>query len=195
MGGLASTSLSDGPPGQVDPTEHRAVRLRAAEVLSNRSQSGDTPGRRDLASEKEIDGRPRSLLGGLGVSSPIPLVQTSPLIFERLIRSIGRSPTERLAQFNLDDEGMLVGESAVTIGCRNSVPSNYRAIVESALRDAASHVILAHNHPSGSAIPSEADRLVTRRLVALLNAIGIRMEDHIIVTHSEGFSMKLAGMI
>ena len=73
-----------------------------------------------------------------------------------------------------------VGEGSVNYA---SVP--VRRCVEMALEDGASTVILAHNHPSGLAIPSGDDIQATRRLAAALAAVEINLFDHIVVADDE----------
>lgn len=64
-----------------------------------------------------------------------------------------------------------------------------RRVVEAALASNAVSVILAHNHPSGLAIPSREDVLTTRRVAAALAAVDIRLADHIVVADDEFVSM------
>lgn len=73
-----------------------------------------------------------------------------------------------------------VGEGSVNYA---SVP--IRRCVEMALEDGASTVVLAHNHPSGLAIPSDDDIQATRRLAAALSAVEIVLADHIVVAADE----------
>lgn len=73
-----------------------------------------------------------------------------------------------------------VGEGSVNYA---SVP--IRRCVEIALEDGASTVVLAHNHPSGLAIPSDDDIHATRRLAAALSAVEIILADHIVVAVDE----------
>ena len=55
-------------------------------------------------------------------------------------------------------------------------------ILRVALLDNASRIILAHNHPSGETIPSDADIKVTREVVAAGQLVGVQVLDHLIVT-------------
>ena len=55
---------------------------------------------------------------------------------------------------------------------------------------AAASIMLAHNHPSGSLEPSEADIATTRRLVECGQLMGIEVVDHIIVTKDEYSSLR-----
>jgi DNA repair protein RadC len=56
-----------------------------------------------------------------------------------------------------------------------------REVVKSALAENAAAVVFAHNHPSGVAEPSQADRHITDRLQQALNLVDIRLLDHIVV--------------
>jgi len=82
----------------------------------------------------------------------------------------------------------LVGEGDV-----NSAAVPIRRIVEMALNANATSVILAHNHPSGVAIPSPEDCLTTRQLAMALRAVEIELADHIVVADGEYISMRLVG--
>ena len=70
-----------------------------------------------------------------------------------------------------------------------------RKIAEAALRKKAAAVILAHNHTNGSITPSENDKLLTRSADLALEAIGIRLVDHLIITSDDYFSFKKGGLL
>ncbi|MDP2443349.1 DNA repair protein RadC [Rhodoferax sp.] len=70
-----------------------------------------------------------------------------------------------------------------------------REIVVHALRHNAAGVILAHNHPSGVAEPSQADRWLTDQLKTALGLIDVKVIDHFIVAGSEGFSFCERGWL
>jgi len=70
-----------------------------------------------------------------------------------------------------------------------------REVVRRALECQAAAVIFAHNHPSGVAQPSAADRRITERLQAALALVDIRVLDHIIVGYGEQFSFADGGLI
>ena len=82
-----------------------------------------------------------------------------------------------------------VGEGSVNYA---SVP--IRRVVEMALDDGATSVILAHNHPSGIAIPSNDDIQTTRRLAMALSTVEIQLADHIVVAEDEYVSMVQSGL-
>lgn len=70
-----------------------------------------------------------------------------------------------------------------------------REVVKRALQINANALILAHNHPSGLAQPSEADRAITRRLIDALNLVDIRVLDHFIIGGVEYFSFAEQGLL
>ena len=70
-----------------------------------------------------------------------------------------------------------------------------REVVKRALIHNAAAVILAHNHPSGVAEPSQADELITRRLKEALALVDIRVLDHLIVADAVCESMAERGLL
>ena len=70
-----------------------------------------------------------------------------------------------------------------------------REVVKRALAHNAAAVILAHNHPSGVAEPSEADRSITRRLNDALKLVDVRVLDHLIVGGASVVSMSERGLV
>jgi DNA repair protein RadC len=70
-----------------------------------------------------------------------------------------------------------------------------REVVKRALENNAAALIFAHNHPSGVAEPSRADRQITQRLRDALALVDIRVLDHIIIGQGESVSLAARGMI
>jgi DNA repair protein RadC len=70
-----------------------------------------------------------------------------------------------------------------------------REVVKKALSFNAAAVIFAHNHPSGIAEPSEADKHITQRLKQALSLIDIRVLDHFIVGDGNAYSFAEHGLI
>lgn len=82
-----------------------------------------------------------------------------------------------------------IGEGSV-----NSAAIPIRRVVETALSANATSVVLAHNHPSGLALPSGEDVLTTRRLAVALNSVEIQLVDHIVVADEDYVSMAQSGL-
>ena len=70
-----------------------------------------------------------------------------------------------------------------------------REVVKEALAVNAAAVILAHNHPSGVAEPSQADERITRRLKAALDLVDIRLLDHLIIGQAQTTSLASRGLL
>ncbi len=70
-----------------------------------------------------------------------------------------------------------------------------RQVVKRALAHNAAALILTHNHPSGVAEPSQADRVLTRRLKEALELVDVRVLDHFIVGDGEPLSMAEYGWL
>jgi DNA repair protein RadC len=83
-----------------------------------------------------------------------------------------------------------VGEGSI-----NSANVSIRRIVEMALASKASSVVLAHNHPSGIALPSAEDRATTRRVAAALSLVDVVLVDHIIVADHDFVSLADSGYL
>lgn len=82
-----------------------------------------------------------------------------------------------------------VGEGEI-----NSAVISPRSIVQMALAEKASTVVLAHNHPSGVALPSQEDVLATQRLAAALATVDVTLFDHIIIADEDFVSLVQSGM-
>ena len=83
-----------------------------------------------------------------------------------------------------------VGEGSV-----NSASISVRKVVEVALNSGATTVVLAHNHPSGLALPSADDEAATRQVRDALRTIGVELVDHIIVADQDFVSMADSGLL
>lgn len=101
--------------------------------------------------------------------------------------------TEQLKVCCLDDNLHVVSCTVVDEGVVNIVPVNIRKIVEATYRSNCSLIILAHNHPNGLALPSDKDIQVTRQLRGILENVGIKLLDHVIVGPKNAISMKESG--
>lgn len=106
---------------------------------------------------------------------------------------IGETHTEVLYQLCLDRKGKLLACRKVGTGGVSAVSVDIRKIVENALLTGASDVILAHNHPSGVALPSEDDYAATYQVREALRTVGVRLTDHIVVSDNDYVSMKDSG--
>ena len=78
-------------------------------------------------------------------------------------------------------------------GSVNSAGISVRKIVETALAANATTVVLAHNHPSGIALPSPEDVQTTRRVAMALSAVEVNLADHVVGADGDYVSMAQSG--
>ncbi len=102
--------------------------------------------------------------------------------------------TDELAYaVSLNSAGRVIRCHEMARGMSNRVEFSARQIVEIALRDNAAYILLAHNHLSDVALPSNADVASTRLVRQTLASIGVTLTDHIIVGGNEYVSMYESG--
>ena len=89
---------------------------------------------------------------------------------------------EHFVCLTLDGANRLIAKRTITIGTLNASLVHPREVFADAIADRAASIIVAHNHPSGTLEPSEADLQVTRRLQEAGKLLGIHLTDHILVT-------------
>ena len=95
----------------------------------------------------------------------------------------------------LDSQHRLLCCEDLFLGTLDGAAVYPREVAVCALRYRAAAVIFAHNHPSGVAEPSAADRRITERLSAALGLLDIRVLDHIIVGRGRTFSFAEQGLV
>ncbi len=90
----------------------------------------------------------------------------------------------------LDGKGKLLGVRKLGEGTPNATDISTRQIAEAALALNATGVILAHNHMSGIATPSDADLITTAYLQDFLSKMSIRLVDHVILVYDDMVSLR-----
>ena len=110
-------------------------------------------------------------------------------VWEQL-KDIRTNKKEHFVVVFLNTQNQEIVRETVSVGTLNASLIHPREVFEPAVKHLAAHVILAHNHPSGSLDPSEEDLSVTKRLVDSGRLLGIEVLDHIIVTASGYTSFK-----
>jgi DNA repair protein RadC len=96
-------------------------------------------------------------------------------------RLVSDSSREEFHIVSLDTKNHVVNTHQISVGTLNASLVHPREVFRPAIKDAASSVILVHNHPSGDPTPSQEDLAVTRRLEASGETLGIDVLDHIVL--------------
>lgn len=100
---------------------------------------------------------------------------------------------ECVSFFLLDEKLTLIYKDNIEINKPNEMDFDYGKIIKQAVKFECSAVILAHNHPEGSAYASNIDITTTRKLASLLKTIDIKLIDHIVIQENTGYSMRKSG--
>ena len=121
---------------------------------------------------------------------------TSPEDIEGYLRlKLAGRRNEVFGIIHLDTRHRLLGIEELFQGTVDGATIYPRVVVQRALEKNAAAVVLFHNHPSGVARESEADRIITRKLGRALALIDVRLLDHLIVTDAASVSLARKGSI
>lgn len=112
-----------------------------------------------------------------------------------LLECFSNETVEVIYQLCLDRKGKLLARRRLAEGGADSAGLDVRKLVRNALMSSASQVILAHNHPSGIALPSQEDYAATDQARRALETIGVPLVDHIIVADGDYVSMADSGIL
>lgn len=125
---------------------------------------------------------------------------------ERYIKSPGDTTSYLRLKFNgleyesfrvlfLDNQHGLIAHQEMFRGTIDGASVHPREVVKAALQFNAAALILSHNHPSGVATPSQADRRITERLKSAMLLVDVRILDHIVVGGTETYSFAEHGLL
>lgn len=112
-----------------------------------------------------------------------------------VLSKLRQQPREVFAVLLLDAQHQLIRYEEVFKGTVNSAPVYPRELVKLALSNNAAAIILAHNHPSGVAEPSQADQFTTQKIVEAMALIEVRVLDHFIVGANNCVSFAQLGIM
>lgn len=97
---------------------------------------------------------------------------------------------EEFFVITLDARLNVIAAEKVGRGTPTEVVIMPRVVVREALSRNAVGVVIAHNHPSGAAFPSQEDLDVTRDIQSALDSVGIRLYDHVVISHNDVYSFQ-----
>ena len=124
-----------------------------------------------------------------------PLFNTPQAVRDYLQLQLGGLHHDVFAVLFLDSQHRLIALEEMFRGTLTQTSVYPREVVKQALTLNASSVVLAHNHPSGTAQPSRADEALTHTLKAALALVDVRVLDHFVVTASQAVSMAELGLV
>jgi DNA repair protein RadC len=124
-----------------------------------------------------------------------PVLETPQAMRDFVRLQIGSKPYEVFTVLFLDVQQRLIASEELFRGTLAQTSVYPREVALRALQLQASHLVLAHNHPSGSVEPSAADMAITAKLKTALALLDIRVIDHVIVGPGQSLSMLEMGLI
>ena len=123
------------------------------------------------------------------------VLESPQAVRQALQLQLGSLAHEVFAVMFLDSQHRLIRIEEMFRGTLSQTSVYPREVVLRALTLQASAVVLAHNHPSGSAQASRADQALTQALKSALALVDVRVLDHFVVTATEAQSMAEQGLI
>lgn len=149
--------------------EAKAITIAAALELGRRRQTADLPERPEIRGSRDA----YHILG--------------PLLLDL--------PHEESWVLFLSKKNKVVGKEKLSIGGTDATIMDAKIVFRKALEGNAAAIIVAHNHPSGTLRPSQADIDLTKRIKQIGEAIGLPLVDHLIVADGGYFSFLDEGLI
>lgn len=127
--------------------------------------------------------------------STTPVLNSPKVVSDYLRLTLGRETREVFRCLYLDTKNRLITDMELFQGTIDQATVYPREVLRHALKHNAAGVILAHNHPSGDAQPSEADHTLTTMLVNSLAMIEVRVVDHIVIGSDAVYSFASHGCL
>ena len=112
-----------------------------------------------------------------------------------LIANYADRKQEHFICISINGANEVITSRVVSVGLVNKTQVHPREVFADPITDRAAAIIVAHNHPSGSLLPSKEDIEVTKQLKTAGETLGIRLIDHVIFNHKEYYSFLEKGAL
>ena len=122
-------------------------------------------------------------------------ISSSVSVFELMQPIIGELPHEEFWIIYTNNSNKVIQKQLLSRGGITGTLVDVRLVLKNALELSATGLILAHNHPSGTLNPSEADKQITQKLKTAAQSLDIKVLDHVIVTEKAYFSFADENLI
>ena len=123
------------------------------------------------------------------------IVNTTDLAKIEATLHLSTQQREIFTVFFLNSQYQLIAREDLFQGTINAAQVYIREIAVAALKHNSAAIIIAHNHPSGCIVPSDADRKLTDRIVQVLRPLDIQVLDHILVAKGDCMSFAESGFL
>ena len=103
---------------------------------------------------------------------------------------LGYNKHEEFWLLSLDSKNSVIKEDLISRGLQDKTTVYPRQVIETAIRNSASSILLLHNHTNGDPHPSEQDKNITKAIEIPVRILNISIYDHLIVSNDNYFSFR-----
>lgn len=128
-------------------------------------------------------------------NSDMPIINNWDAMVNYCRSAMTYNDVEEFRVLFLDAKNRLICDEVQQRGTVNYTPIIPREVIKLAMNKNASAIIMAHNHPTGDVTPSKQDIVVTKNIKEALDAVGISLHDHIIISKYDVYSFRDRGLI
>ncbi|KDN55383.1 RadC family protein [Flavobacterium seoulense] len=121
-------------------------------------------------------------------------ITSSKMVFEIMQPIIGELPHEEFWILYLNNSNKVLSKMQQSKGGITGTMVDVRLVFKTALELGATAIILCHNHPSGTLVPSDADKQITKKLKQAGESLDVKVLDHLIVTETKYYSFVDEGI-
>ena len=125
---------------------------------------------------------------------PLPKIESAEDVFALMQPLIGELPHEEFWALYLSSAARVIHKARLSVGGITHALVDIRLLLKIALEQGAVSLILSHNHPSGSTIPSKEDLQLTQRVREAGQLLDIHLLDHVIITEKQYKSLAEEGL-
>lgn len=120
----------------------------------------------------------------------LPVTQSKEELISYCKAKLGFQPNEEFWMISLDSKQAIIKENLISKGLSDKTPVYPKQVIEKAMKNGASSLLLLHNHPNGNPQASEQDISITKAIEIPARVLNISIYDHIIVAEDKYFSFK-----
>ncbi|HOT17731.1 MAG TPA: DNA repair protein RadC [Bacteroidales bacterium] len=120
----------------------------------------------------------------------LPVTQSKEDLINYCKAKLGFLPNEEFWMISLDSKKAIVKEDLISKGLTDKTPVYPKQVIEKAMKNGASSILLLHNHPNGNPQASQQDITITKAIDIPARVLNISIYDHIIIAEDKYFSFK-----
>ncbi|UIR57649.1 DNA repair protein RadC [Sphingobacterium sp. SRCM116780] len=124
-----------------------------------------------------------------------PVLNSSKRVYEYFKYQMQDLPHEEFWVLYLNTRCKILDKQLIGRGGNDFTPVDVRIILRNALNCKASSLILIHNHPSGTLSASQADKVLTKKIIEASKIMDIKINDHVIFTDDSYYSFRDEGLM